>query len=121
MEGEEGIRPGDVVPKVGGENVEKARGRQYDGGQFLLRLDVVFREVRITGDAVVDQIGNVPAVKALIVTEAGETGRGIDSEKNAQDGDEQKTEKDRAGQLSQACGVFVSCHCLLSRSCNALN
>src|SRR4051794_5875422 len=97
MEGEQGIRAGDLVPKVGAENVEKARGRQYDGGQFLLRLDIVLGEVGITGDAVVDQIGNVPAVKALIVTEAVETGRGIDPKKNAQDGNEKKTEKDRAG------------------------
>ena len=121
MKRQESVRAGDLVPKVGGENVKKARGRQHHGGQFLLRLDVMFREVGIAGDAVVDQIGHVTAVEALIVTEPGKAGGGIDPEKNAKNGHKEKAEKDWARQSSRAGGILISGHFSLSRSCNALN
>src|SRR5438270_12026481 len=63
MERKECVRSRGFVPEVGGENVKKSRRRQNNGREFLLPLYVLFSEVRIARDAVVDQVGDVVPVK----------------------------------------------------------
>ena len=76
VQGEQRIRAGDFVPEIGGEDVEKACGREDHGRQFLLPFDVMFGEVGITGDAVIDQVGDVIAIKTFIEADPCEAGGG---------------------------------------------
>src|SRR5438067_13339491 len=109
------------MPEVGRENIKESRRRQDDGRQFRLRLYVMLGEIGITGDAVVHQVGNVSAIKSFVVAQPGETGRGIDAQKNPEGRDEDEPKQDRPRQRAPGHGVLLSRHFWLSCSCNALN
>ena len=116
MEGEQRICPGELVPDIGGENVKEARGRQDHGRQFLLLFDVVFGEIGITGDAVIDQVGDVAAIKAFIVAETREAGGWINPKSNTDDGNEDEAEKKRSRETSDVSRLQVSRHVVHKQS-----
>src|SRR5881394_3160322 len=101
MEGEQFICPGELVPDIGGENVKEARGRQDHGRQFLLLFDVVFGEVGITGEAVINEVGDVAAIKPFIVAETREAGGRINPQNDADNGNEDEAKKKRSRQTSR--------------------
>lgn len=56
----------------------------------------MLREIRVTRDSVIDQIGDITAVKTFVVTDAGKARGWIDSKRDAGEGNENKRDDETA-------------------------
>src|SRR5437016_4023163 len=76
----------------------------------------MLRNIRITGDPVVGQVGDISAIKTFVVSDPRETRGRIDSKRDPGEADDNKRDEEKAARSGSGLDGSVTQGCLRSQS-----